>query len=205
MAIMNPQLQKSDGVFQLNTSKRLKNFSRQVFVVGLLLVVSGCAFLDERPLGHYVVGISTPAGNKIWADGVDLDDSWGVPGGSLSCCWESTLSTASVFNRPMPKKLVVTWLELATNIRYEATVMLDKDSNRIARHLPGYAYVDPEGKEPDEKAAPYPTLIVGMAPGGHVTVWLSNVVAEDNTKGRVLHILGQTQAHGELEPPAVTK
>lgn len=179
--------------------------SKTFFITTILVASldSGCAVLDARPLGHYVVGISTPEGNKIWVDGVDLDDNWGVPGGSLACCWEIARSTASVFHRAMPKKLSVSWLEITTNIRYEATVDLDKNLNRLARHLPGYADVDLEGKESREK--PYHTLIVGMAPGGLVTVWLSNVTASEYTKGRVLHVVGQALARGDYEPPIAKK
>jgi len=155
-----------------------------------------CATFDNRPFNSYTVGYSTPEDNQIWIDGAEMDGRWGSPGGGLSCCWEEASRLSSAFDQPMPKQVRVSWLEKATRMRYRATVAIDENAGKIARNLPDYTYISS-----GEKSKPYLTLIIGMAPGGAVTIWISNITKAVNVEGRVIRVIGQAQAVGVYEPP----
>jgi hypothetical protein len=154
----------------------------------------------------YATGLSTPSGNKIWIERIEFDDSWGVPGGGLSCCWKEIGAGASVFDKPMPRQVYLRWVDESETVVYEATLELAKDLAARARHLPGYTVLSSGRHDPGD-----PHLIIGMQEGGAVTVWLSNAPHGINMSGRVLHIVGTGQAAGRPweptrdSPPALTE
>ena len=169
----------------------------RILLMGLVLVaLTNCAMIDNRPFKVYTVGYSTPEGNDIWIDGAEMDGRWGSPGGGLACCWEMARSLSGVFDRPMPKQVQISWLERSTLTRYRATVTIDENAGKIARNLPGYTYISSGEKSKSDLA-----LIIGMAPGGAVTIWISNAMTFTNKTGRVIHVVGQAQAEGEYESP----
>ena len=167
-----------------------------LFFIFYVAALPACATFDNRPFKSYTVGYSTPEDNQIWIDGAEMDGRWGSPGGGLSCCWEEASSLSAAFDQPMPKQVRVSWLEKATHTRYRATVAIDENAGKMARNLPDYTYISS-----GEKSKPSLTLIIGMAPGGAVTIWIANITSADNVEGRVIRVIGQAQAVGVYEPP----
>jgi len=156
-----------------------------------ILAIAACAStIDSNDTFKSItIGYSTPSGNEIWVKAVEFDSSWGVPGGGLACCWENPGKMAIVFNRAMPKVLRIAWLEESTQNHYDATISLSEDTASKARRLPNLTYIPIKRKKP-----PIVMLIIGMAPGGDVTVWLSNSSSGKHRKGRVLDVVGMAKA-----------
>ncbi|WP_259398500.1 DUF2931 family protein, partial [Pseudoalteromonas sp. SR44-5] len=133
-------------------------------------------------------GGATQKGNEIWVQSITFDNSWGIPMGSLGCCWQSAGKTSGVYDQKFPEKVAVEWLDKSENRIYFGEVAIDKNGYRLAKNLPSYtAHTGKVFKD----VKPY--LIVGMGESGEIKVWVSNTPSAGFT-GRVLHELGSGQA-----------
>jgi len=141
----------------------------------------------SRIFKSYSVGFSTP-GTRVWVSGAYLDGKIGVLGGSLLGKWGEMSKENILFGKPMPHEIYVNWEEAETKRRYEATVQLSPGLPERARELPGYTFVRTHEKRP---GGIY--LIIGFAPKGAVTVWLSNAPSAAFRKGRVLDVVGKAE------------
>ncbi|WP_259398603.1 MULTISPECIES: DUF2931 family protein, partial [unclassified Pseudoalteromonas] len=133
-------------------------------------------------------GGATQKGNEIWVQSITFDNSWGIPMGSLGCCWQSAGKTSGVYDQKFPEKVAVEWLDKSENRIYYGEVAIDKSGYKFANKLPRFSYHTGE-VETDI----YPYLIVGMGESGEIKVWVSNTPSAGFT-GRVLHELGSGQA-----------
>ena len=169
----------------------------------LLVVICGAAAISmlsacqsqAEAFDSYTVGFSTPARNQIWVQDASFDGKWGVPAGSMACCWEEAGPTAIVFDKPMPHSVHIQWLQEERKLVYTANVQLPDDLGDRARKLPGYTVISTGRRFKDD-----PILMIGMKPDGQVTIWLSNVGGAANVKGRVLDVVGRAQAESRPWP-----
>ena len=152
------------------------------------LFVMGCSSIGK--IDYMVAGGATQKGNEIWVQSITFDNSWGIPMGSLGCCWQSAGKTSGVYDQKFPEKVAVEWLDKSENRIYFGEVAIDKNGYKLAKNLPAYTWVSTG--EVEENIRPY--LIVGMGESGEIKVWLSNARSDRNRTGRVLHELGSGQA-----------
>ena len=152
------------------------------------LFVMGCSSIGK--IDYMVAGGATQKGNEIWVQSITFDNSWGIPMGSLGCCWQSAGKTSGVYDQKFPEKVAVEWLDKSENRIYFGEVAIDKNGYRLAKDLPRYTVVSTGRKA--KEIIPY--LIIGMSETGEIKVWLSNAPSGRNRVDRVLHELGSRQA-----------
>jgi len=159
----------------------------------LLIMLFSIQACNDKPnvFDSYSVAFETPSGNKIWGRVIRFDDRWSVPLGSMACCWGDAGASSSVFNKPMPKKIYVEWLDESEKRIYKSTIILSEEISRKAKDLPSIRW------DIDGKTSKKLFLIVGFKEQGMVNVWLSNAVSNKNKTGRVKHLIAEAQAIGE--------
>ncbi|MBB1369095.1 DUF2931 family protein [Pseudoalteromonas sp. SR44-5] len=157
-----------------------------LITLALILFAVGCSSTGK--IDYMVAGGATQKGNEIWVQSITFDNSWGIPMGSLGCCWQSAGKTSGVYDQKFPEKVAVEWLDKSENRIYFGEVAIDKNGYKLASKLPRFSYHTGE-VETDI----YPYLIVGMGESGEIKVWISNTPSAGFT-GRVLHELGSGQA-----------
>ena len=166
----------------------MDKFIKPLISIACALFLAGCSSTGK--IDYMVAGGATQKGNQIWVQAITFDDNWGIPMGSLGCCWESAGKTSGVYDQKFPEKVVVEWLDKSENRIYYGEVAIDKAGYKLAKTLPAYTWVSTG--EIETNITPY--LIIGMGETGEIKVWLSNTSSEMNRVGRVLHELGSGQA-----------
>ncbi|WP_199609911.1 DUF2931 family protein [Flocculibacter collagenilyticus] len=160
----------------------------------LLLIITSLQSLgckSSQPVIDYmVVSASTVKGNELMVSQIKFDDQWGMPVGSLACCWQEAGASSGVYDKPFPQKVSVVWSDLDQERIYFTDVKLASNSGQLAINLPNYTW-ESSGKV-EKKIKPY--IIVGFGEHGEVKVWLSNAHSNRNKIGRVLHEIGSGQA-----------
>jgi hypothetical protein len=151
-----------------------------------IVALSSCDQADEK-FESYSVGFSTP-NVKVWVSSAYLDQHIGILGGTLTGAWGEASKINSVSDAPMPHEVYVNWEEDKTKLRYEATVKLVDDLAKRARKLPMVTYVPS-----NDRNVGTIDLIIGLAPNGKVTVWLTNYPYPRYITGRVLEVVGEAQ------------
>ena len=164
----------------------MDKFIKPLISIACALFLASCSSTGK--IDYMVAGGATQKGNQIWVQAITFDDSWGVPMGSLGCCWESAGKTSGVYDQKFPEKVVVEWLDKSENRIYYGEVAIDKVGYKLAKNLPNFSYYT--GEVEDEI---FPYLIIGMGETGEIKVWISNTPSAGFT-GRVLHELGSGQA-----------
>ncbi|BDF95822.1 DUF2931 family protein [Pseudoalteromonas sp. KAN5] len=159
---------------------------KSLITLALTLFAVGCS--STGTIDYMVAGGATQKGNEIWVQSITFDNSWGIPMGSLGCCWQTAGKTSGVYDQKFPEKVAVEWLDKSENRIYYGEVVIDKNGYKLASKLPRFSYHTGE-VETDI----YPYLIVGMGESGEINVWISNTPSAGFT-GRVLHELGSGQA-----------
>ena len=97
---------------------------RFLFALMLAFLATAC---QRDVFDSYTVGFATPSGNRIWVQDATFDGKWGVPAGSMAGRWQGAGKSESVFNKPMPHKLHIQWLQEERNLVHAATVQLPDD------------------------------------------------------------------------------
>ncbi|MBH0076097.1 DUF2931 family protein [Pseudoalteromonas sp. SWYJ118] len=164
----------------------MDNLIKSLITLAFTLFVMGCSSTGK--IDYMVAGGATQKGNEIWVQSITFDNSWGIPMGSLGCCWQSAGKTSGVYDQKFPEKVAVEWLDKSENRIYFGEVAIDKNGYQLAKTLPSYtAHTGKVFKD----VKPY--LIVGMGESGEIKVWISNTPYAGFT-GRVLHELASGQA-----------
>ena len=159
---------------------------KSLIALALTLFAVGCS--STGTIDYMVAGGATQKGNEIWVQSITFDNSWGIPMGSLGCCWQSAGKTSGVYDQKFPEKVAVEWLDKSENRIYFGEVAIDKNGYKLAKNLPSYtAHTGKVFKD----VKPY--LIVGMGESGEIKVWVTNTPSA-GFSGRVLHELGSGQA-----------
>ncbi|MBB1336133.1 DUF2931 family protein, partial [Pseudoalteromonas sp. SR41-6] len=140
---------------------------KSLITLALTLFVIGCS--STGTIDYMVAGGATQKGNEIWVQSITFDNSWGIPMGSLGCCWQSAGKTSGVYDQKFPEKVAVEWLDKSENRIYFGEVAINKNGYKLAKNLPSYtAHTGKVFKD----VKPY--LIVGMGESGEIKVWVSN-------------------------------
>ncbi|WP_199609912.1 DUF2931 family protein [Flocculibacter collagenilyticus] len=160
-----------------------------LFLIITSLLSLGCK--SSQPVIDYmVVSASTVKGNELMVSQIKFDDQWGMPVGSLACCWQEAGAQSGVYNKPFPQKVSVVWSDLDQERIYFADIPLNGNAGLLAKNLPTFTW----RSSSEEEKEIYPYIIVGFGENGEVKVWLSNAHTSRNKIGRVLHEIGSGQA-----------
>ncbi len=142
--------------------------------IGYLLLFSlsqGCTSLTQEPL-EWRVRVVVPQHYDAWVQFFDLESSGArhVPIGYLSCCWKTPSGKGGGgYEIPPANFFQVRWFSFAERKFYGRLVELPANLGEMMRRQTPAPPI--EGQPLFE---PQDTLVIGLAPGGQVVVWLMN-------------------------------
>jgi len=127
------------------------------------------------PNGTYrSIGAVAPRHYDVWVDkffieSLSKDIGWRRPFGIVSCCWKSPpLSRADW--QTTPELFVIRWFSFAEQQSYEAVIKLENPDD-IEERMKEVASFKRYGEVVER---PRYNLVLGLAPGGTVVVWIMN-------------------------------
>lgn len=143
----------------------------QVLIVSLL--VSGCV-IWERESGHWSLIGAAPTHYDMWLISAQLEKSgvrsWRAPlGGHMGCCWRGPRGPFGSGGKldPFPNLIALHWFSFAEQKYYSTLIQVPSDlqerMREPARHITQRGNIRYE---------PRSTLVLGLAPGGEVVLWI---------------------------------
>ena len=161
----------------METSMSIKGW-----VVSLcILVLVGCSESTESegqkygPNGtHRSIGVVAPKHYDVWVDkffieSLSEDIGWRAPIGIVSCCWDKPFGAMADW-QTMPEVFLIRWFSFAEQQSYEALIRLE-NPDEIEKKMKETAPFEAYGKIVER---PRDVLVLGLAPGGTVVVWIMN-------------------------------
>ncbi|MGO1501560.1 MAG: DUF2931 family protein [Marinobacter sp.] len=147
-----------------------------VTVLCTSFLLSGCSIAGtpewDLPV-KYRLRVSVPQHYDAWVESLQFEATderaWWWPIGITSCCWKSPGRGGGELE-PMPDYIHVTWFSFAEQQSYTRLIHVpDPDALRERMEQP--APVQRNGKTIN---MPRDTLVLGLAPGGTVVLWIMN-------------------------------
>jgi len=142
-------------------------------ILALGFAIAGCStwMKDEPPL---YVGVSAPEQYEVWVSYMQLEKSgersWWLPVGSVSCCWTGEFGPRRVGGgemAPFPNLIALHWFSFAEQKFYFSLIRVPEDL-KTRMSVPALT-TTPSGKE---RYMPRHSLVLGLAPGGQVVMWM---------------------------------
>ncbi len=144
-----------------------------VCMVGVAILASGCSSLQDNDATWYI-DVAAPEHYDVW--GVEMfleksgERSWRQPVGYVSCCWKGPHGPTGSGSRvdPFPELIWLRWFSFAEQKYYGKLIKVPPNLlERMREPVPYRTQVD-------IRSGPRDTMIIGLAPGGTVVVWISN-------------------------------
>ncbi|MGO1692893.1 MAG: DUF2931 family protein [Marinobacter sp.] len=154
----------------------IKKIVMLVVVLCTSSLLSGCSLAGTPKWDYpvtYDVQVAVPRHYDAWVQQLQFEATgkraWWWPVGITSCCWKSPGRGGGELE-PMPDYIHVTWYSLAEQQSYTRLIHIpDPDALRERMEQP--APVQRNGKTIN---MPRDTLVLGLAPGGTVVLWIMN-------------------------------
>ncbi|HEA52855.1 MAG TPA: DUF2931 family protein [Marinobacter antarcticus] len=146
-----------------------------------ILVLVGCSESTELegsrhgPNGTYrSIGVVAPKHYDVWVDkffveSLSEDIGWRAPIGIVSCCWQKPFGAMADW-QTMPEVFLIRWFSFAEQQSYEALIQLESP-DEIEEKMKEIAPFESYGEIAER---PRDVLVLGLAPGGTVVVWIMN-------------------------------
>lgn len=145
-----------------------------------ILVVAGCSETgsggaDFGPNTTYRnIKVVAPKHYDVWVDkffveSLSKDIGWRSPIGIVSCCWNKPHGASAEW-QTMPEVFLIRWFSFAEQQSYEALIRLENPS-AIEEMMKEVAPFERFGEMVER---PRYNLVLGLAPGGTVVVWIMN-------------------------------
>lgn len=144
---------------------------KQLLGILVITLVSGCSILPKEPL-VWSVSVVVPEHYDAWVDYLELETSgirrWRVPVGFSTCCWRAPAGKGEGgYRHPPPNFVVIRWFSFAERKFYSRQIALPADlEERMRRKTLTYGN--------DVRLEPQDSLIIGLAPGGQIVIWIMN-------------------------------
>src|SRR5690606_10531379 len=151
--------------------RRAMPLHRKVLLILTLTLTTGCGLFRPEPL-DWSIGVVAPKHYDVWVDYLFLETTgiraWRVPMGWVSCCWKEPWSSSSSGGTPPPNYVVIRWFSYAERKFYGRQIRLPDDlEQRMRRKTLTYGNTV-------NRYDPQDSLILGLAPGGQIVVWIMN-------------------------------
>jgi len=156
--------------------------SIKTLVVSLcVLLLLGCSEQrePEAPIqgpnsAYRSIGVVAPEHYDVWVDKFFIESlsenvGWRRPFGIVTCCWKSPPLSRAEW-QTTPELFLIRWFSFAEQQSYEAVIRLE-NSAEIVERMKEPAPYERYGKTMIE---PRDTLVLGLAPGGTVVLWIMN-------------------------------
>ncbi|MDS1311106.1 MULTISPECIES: DUF2931 family protein [Marinobacter] len=147
-----------------------------------VLALLGCSDQSESEVTAYgpnsnyrSIGVVAPEHYDVWVDkffieSLSEDIGWRRPFGIVTCCWKSPPLSRAEW-QTTPELFLIRWFSFAEQQSYEAVIRLE-NAAEIVEKMKEPAPYERYGKTMLE---PRDTLVLGLAPGGTVVLWIMNV------------------------------
>lgn len=153
------------------------SFLRHTAWLSCLALLTGCAFWGKEDIPWYV-GIAAPTHYEVWVTNFHLEKSgersWRIPAGTKGCCWagpNGPFGTGGPMD-PFPNLIAVRWFSLAEQKYYFTFFRVPPDLQDRMR-VPARTVT----QQGEVRYLPRSDLILGLAPGGEVVVWMMSQIS----------------------------
>ncbi|MDP4530508.1 DUF2931 family protein [Marinobacter salarius] len=155
-----------------------KRFTLSLF---MLLLLGGCSEpteSDESWKENRGIGVVAPEHYDVWVDKFFIesfseDIGWRRPFGIVSCCWKHPPFSRAQW-QTTPEFFLIRWFSFAEQQSYETVIKLE-NADEISEKMEESAPFERYGEMVDR---PRYNLVLGLAPGGTVVMWIMN--SEEN-------------------------
>lgn len=146
-----------------------------------VLVLLGCSEPTESegprhgPNSTYRnINVVAPKHYDVWVDNFFVESlseniGWRAPIGTVSCCWKKPHGASAEW-QTMPEVFLIRWFAFAEQQSYEALIRL-KNPDEIEEKMKEVAEFERFGEMVER---PRYNLVLGLAPGGTVVLWIMN-------------------------------
>ncbi|UQG59984.1 DUF2931 family protein [Marinobacter sp. M3C] len=154
----------------------MKRFVMFATILFMSVLSGGCSVAStpkwDRPV-TYGVRVAVPRHYDAWVKRLRFEATgeraWWWPVGITNCCWKD-LGRGGGELEPMPDYIHVTWFSFAEQQSYTRLIhILDPDALRERMEQPAPVY-----KWGKLHNLPRYNLVLGLAPGGTVVLWIMN-------------------------------
>ncbi|MBK1886972.1 DUF2931 family protein [Marinobacter sp. DY40_1A1] len=120
------------------------------------------------------IGVVAPRHYDVWVDkffieSLSEDIGWRRPFGGVRCCWKSPPLSRAEW-QTTPELFLIRWFSFAEQQYYEAIIKLE-NAGEIEELMKEVAPFERYGEMVER---PRDTLVLGLAPGGTVVLWIMN-------------------------------
>lgn len=137
-----------------------------------ILILAGCTTKEDKDIPWYV-GVAAPQHYQMWVINMHLEKSgersWRVPVGDVSCCWKGDngpFGTGGAMD-PFPNLIGLHWFSFAEQKFYSTLIKIPPELQERMR-VPAKTVT----QKGNVRLLPRSDLILGLAPGGEVVVWM---------------------------------
>ncbi len=122
----------------------------------------------------YRLKVTAPRHYDVWIKSLELEASgeraWWWPGGITTCCWKGPGLSGGPQLEPMPDYIYISWFSFSEQQSYARLIHIP-DPEALRERLEQPAPVHKIGKAYN---LPRYNLVMGLAPGGAVVMWIMN-------------------------------
>lgn len=147
-------------------------------LTGLMLLLVGCAS-SQRQEPPWYVDLAAPKHYDVWVSNFELEASgirhWRQPGGITTCCWRGPSGPRGSGGEmdPIPNYMAIWWFSFAEQKFYTASIIVPENLKQQMLETAPKKVGDSIRYEPRN------FLVLGLAPGGEVVMWIMNQVGNE--------------------------
>lgn len=162
------------------------------------LMASGCASSPKEDV-PWSIRVAAPKHYEVWVEEMFLEKtgerSWRQPIGSVGCCWRGARgpSGKGAGVAPFPELIFLHWFSLAEQKYYVKLIDVPPDLQERMREPAAYK------TQVDVRSGPRHSMVIGLAPGGTVVVWIMNQI------GNEVEVMRMKASEGPGDPSDFTE
>ncbi|MGQ7275649.1 DUF2931 family protein [Marinobacter sp. V034] len=155
--------------------KRILSFG---CIVLSTLLLSGCAASKSQE-ESWSFSIAAPKHYEVWVQHLEFEKSderhWRMPIGGVSCCWKGSEGPRGPggLMTPWPDYIGVQWYSYAEQKIYQRIFSVPKEIRKKMKQPVEYRTSNGAFE------APRDMLVIGLAPGGTIVLWIMNQIGNE--------------------------
>jgi len=161
----------------------------------LALMLTGCTSDRINPYDtRWNIEVGAPKHYDVWVTDFEFiavdQRRWRHPAGLVRCCWKGDGGPRGAGGgvTPFPDYVLLRWFSFAEQKFYGAEIQLPDDL--LEQMKEPVAYTRPNGEEVKK---PRNTVVLGLAPGGEIVMWIRNHIttAKEVARFRSIPMTGE--------------
>ncbi|WP_228739323.1 DUF2931 family protein [Marinobacter arenosus] len=152
---------------------------RKVLIIGIAILIGGCSTVSNSETVVWYFQVAAPQRYEVWVEHLELEASgvrhWRQAPGIVSCCWQGEGGPRGKGGRmePFPDYIGIEWFSYAEQVFYQRLVSLPEEWKEHMLELA------PQKNAHGEVYKPRNTLVLGLAPGGEIVIWIKNQLGNE--------------------------